>query len=84
MDSQFIFPISIEKFAAYLDDNLQENEIWSKFKIYEQLVTIIKGIDPNFSKSLNLNVNTIRETVYGNKEIKEINQFISTLTILTY
>lgn len=27
MDSQFIFPISIEKFAAYLDDNLQENEM---------------------------------------------------------
>lgn len=27
MDSQFIFPISIEKFAAYLDDNLPENEM---------------------------------------------------------
>lgn len=66
------------------EKNLQENDIWSNFKIYEQLVTIIKGIDPNFSKSLNLNVNTIRETVYGNKEIKEINQFIKTLTILTF
>lgn len=27
MDSQFLFPISIEKFAAYLDDNLQKNEM---------------------------------------------------------
>lgn len=27
MDSQFISPISIEKFAAYLDDNLPENEM---------------------------------------------------------
>lgn len=27
MDSQFISPISIEKFAAYLDNNLPENEM---------------------------------------------------------
>lgn len=39
MDSQFISPISIEKFAAYLDGNLQENE-------KQEIETLIENSEP--------------------------------------
>ena len=51
MDSQFISSISIEKFAAYLDDNLPENEMQeieaaiSQNESLEELVEMSDMID---------------------------------------
>lgn len=53
MDSQFISPISIEKFAAYLDNNLPENEMQeieaaiSQNDSLEELVEMSDMIDEN-------------------------------------
>ena len=56
MDSQFLFPISIEKFAAYLDDNLQKNEMQeieaaiSQNDSLEELVEMSDTIDEDVQR----------------------------------
>ncbi len=45
MDSQFISPISVEKFAAYLDGNLPEAEMQSVSSLINKNVDLAEIID---------------------------------------
>ena len=88
MDSQFISPISIEKFAAYLDDNLPENEMQeieaaiSQNDSLEELVEMSDMIDEDVQTYLqddftyDADMSMLDESDFEIPQFEEINEEI--------